>query len=273
MHKVSTRFGDMLRFWRQYLNISQEDLSLELDISRKHLSFLETGKSSPSIDLALKIAAALRLKERYVNNLLAAAGFMNEVPNSAESDDLWRKKSITIMLRGLDPIPCVVRDRYGYVIALNRSWLAYTQHWLGDFIFESELNVNRLLFHEKGWQKYAENIGEVGRQGMSCLKQELLLAHDDRANSLYHEMLTYPWVSKQLKEKSDGVPPMNVFNLSLKTAYGYETSTVIATTFTEDPVIQPRLLIETWFPRDFTPPFTAAELQADQSLQHPLLFY
>jgi len=59
--------GDMLRFWRQLHKISQMDLALDVDISSKHLSFVETGKSQPSRNLILKIAHSLKLPLRHRN--------------------------------------------------------------------------------------------------------------------------------------------------------------------------------------------------------------
>jgi transcriptional regulator with XRE-family HTH domain len=48
--------GDLLRFWRQLQKVSQMDLALDVGVSTKHLSFVETGKSRPSRNLVLKIA-------------------------------------------------------------------------------------------------------------------------------------------------------------------------------------------------------------------------
>ena len=46
--------GDFLRFWRKHNRMSQMDLALEVGISTKHLSFVETGRSKPSRSLILK---------------------------------------------------------------------------------------------------------------------------------------------------------------------------------------------------------------------------
>ena len=40
--------GDLPREWRQRRRMSQLDLACEAEISTKHLSFLETGRSAPS---------------------------------------------------------------------------------------------------------------------------------------------------------------------------------------------------------------------------------
>ena len=56
--------GDLLREWRQRRRMSQLDLSLEADISTKHLSFLETGRSQPSRDMVLLLAEQLAIPLR-----------------------------------------------------------------------------------------------------------------------------------------------------------------------------------------------------------------
>jgi transcriptional regulator with XRE-family HTH domain len=71
----SQSVGDLLREWRQRRRMSQLDLSLEAEISTKHLSFLETGRSQPSREMVLNLAERLEIPLRERNVLLVAAGF------------------------------------------------------------------------------------------------------------------------------------------------------------------------------------------------------
>ena len=60
MGEVSTRpVGTLLRDWRLRRRLSQLDLALEADISSRHLSFLETGRSQPSREMVLRLAERL----------------------------------------------------------------------------------------------------------------------------------------------------------------------------------------------------------------------
>lgn len=276
MQNTALAYSHFLRYWRQTCGISQEALSLELDVSRKHLSFLETGRSLPSREMTLKIAETLQLQERDTNNLLIAAGYAPPAMSAPtnDQDDLWRKKAITIMLRGLDPTPCFVRDRYGFITAVNRGWVDYHYRWLGDFIFESPLNIFQLLFHDHGWTRFAQDLGELARQGIAGLEQELLLAPNIQAERLYQTLLASPSFQQLLNAGEQCDPTMNAYTLTFqKENLAPQTNTVVVTTFTEDPVIEPRLLIETWFPRNFSFARTAQELQEDKGLKHPLLYY
>ncbi len=64
--------GDLLREWRQRRRLSQLDFAVEAEISSKHLSFLETGRSRPSREMLLKLAELLEVPLRERNTLLAS---------------------------------------------------------------------------------------------------------------------------------------------------------------------------------------------------------
>ena len=49
-------FGALLRQWRQRRRVSQLDLALAADVSARHVSFLETGRSRPSREMVLRLA-------------------------------------------------------------------------------------------------------------------------------------------------------------------------------------------------------------------------
>ena len=69
MNTIST-IGDHLRDWRQRRRMSQMDLALEANISTRHLSFLETGRSQPSREMVLLLAEQLEVPLRERNVLL-----------------------------------------------------------------------------------------------------------------------------------------------------------------------------------------------------------
>src|SRR5215813_2399154 len=67
--------GALLREWRQRRRLSQLDLACEAEISTRHLSFLETGRSTPSPEMLLRLADHLDVPLRERNTLLIAAGY------------------------------------------------------------------------------------------------------------------------------------------------------------------------------------------------------
>src|SRR5262244_884970 len=69
------RVGDLLRQWRQRRRVSQLALACDADISARHLSFLETGRSSPSREMILRLSEQLNIPLRERNVLLVASGY------------------------------------------------------------------------------------------------------------------------------------------------------------------------------------------------------
>src|SRR5512139_1825134 len=67
--------GTLLREWRQLRKMSQLEVAQEAEVSTRHLSFLETGRSRPSAEMLLVLASVLDLPLRDRNALLMAAGF------------------------------------------------------------------------------------------------------------------------------------------------------------------------------------------------------
>ena len=71
----SQPIGDLLRHWRQRRRMSQLELASAAEISTRHLSFVETGRSQPSREMVLHLAEQLEVPLRERNILLTAAGF------------------------------------------------------------------------------------------------------------------------------------------------------------------------------------------------------
>ena len=71
--------GDLVRYWRRVRAMSQLELAAAADYPR-YMSFVETGRSQPSREMVLRVAAALDVPFRDRNGLLVAAGFAPVYP-------------------------------------------------------------------------------------------------------------------------------------------------------------------------------------------------
>src|SRR3954471_23813876 len=90
--------GRLLRSWRDARRLSQMELSLEAEVSTRHLSFVETGRAQPSRELIVRLAEHLDVPLRERNELLLAAGY---APVYAVSDlDDERMSSVRDAVRG-----------------------------------------------------------------------------------------------------------------------------------------------------------------------------
>ena len=106
--------GEHLREWRQRRHLSQLDLASEAEISARHLSFLETGRSAPSREMVLKLAERLDVPLRERNVLLVAAGFAPAFPQRALDDPALKsaREAIDLVLRAHEPNPALAYDRH-----------------------------------------------------------------------------------------------------------------------------------------------------------------
>lgn len=68
-------FGSLLAGLRRGRQLSQLALALDADVSARHVSFLESGRSMPSRPMVLRLAAAVGASAAARNRLLLAAGY------------------------------------------------------------------------------------------------------------------------------------------------------------------------------------------------------
>ncbi|MGH6971509.1 MAG: helix-turn-helix transcriptional regulator, partial [Caulobacteraceae bacterium] len=99
--------GHRLRVWRLRRRMSQLDLACEAEVSSRHLSFVETGRSSPSRDMVLRLAERLAVPVRERNVLLVSAGYAPLFPESdlaaPELAAAWR--AVETILESAKPYP------------------------------------------------------------------------------------------------------------------------------------------------------------------------
>jgi len=120
---MTSMFGDLLKEWRAIRRFSQLQLSLEADISARHLSFLESGRAQPSRAMVIKLANALNMPKDTANNAMQIAGFAPVFPKLEEdaADLAPMYEAITHMLATHDPFPAFAIDRYWGVVNANTS--------------------------------------------------------------------------------------------------------------------------------------------------------
>src|SRR5688572_12831679 len=100
-------FGALLRYWRQTRNLSQLALATQAEVSSRHLSFIETGRASPSREMVLLLAGVLDVPLRERNALLLAAGFAPTYPHSElDAPELAVVRgALDAILRQQEPFP------------------------------------------------------------------------------------------------------------------------------------------------------------------------
>src|SRR5262249_48334408 len=168
------QLGELLRYWRQERGKSQLDLSMDTGISQRHLSFVESGRSSPSRDFLSIVSDALNIPLRERNALLLASGFAPQY--SEQSMDAGQMavvtRAIDRMLQQHEPHPALVLDRYWNVVRTNRA----APQFFGSFVDLAQRpkprNLLDLMFDPAGMRPFIEEWEKVAAGLLQRVRRE-----------------------------------------------------------------------------------------------------
>ena len=122
--------GDYLRAWRGKRRMSQLELASEAEISTRHLSFLETGRSQASREMLLHLCEQLDIPLRERNVILAAAGYapVFEERPLASPEMAAARQAVERVLKGHEPFPALAVDRHWQLVSANPAVLNRAGH-------------------------------------------------------------------------------------------------------------------------------------------------
>ena len=185
--------GTLLREWRQRRRLTQLDLALEAEISPRHLSFVETGRSQPSRDMLLHLSEELEIPLRERNVLLVSAGFAPLFPERPLKDAALQaaREAVDLVLEAQKPYPAFAIDRHWYMVASNG---ALPELYLGVAaeLLQPPINVLRLSLHPEGLAPRIANLGEWRAHLLARLRREIDLTADPVLVDLMREASGYP---------------------------------------------------------------------------------
>lgn len=120
---MATTFGSVLKEWRSVRRMSQLELGSIAEVSTRHISFLESGRSNPSRPMVMHLSEVLEIPRHDRNRLLGAAGFapMYETydPEGEAMEPI--RNALAWTLEHHDPFPAIVLDRHWNVVDVNQS--------------------------------------------------------------------------------------------------------------------------------------------------------
>ena len=185
--------GDLLRQWRQRRRLSQLDLALAADVSSRHLSFVETGRSRPTSDMILRLAEHLDVPLRDRNTLLLAGGYAPAYPEHGLAEPELRavQAALSRVLKGHEPYPAVVVNRWWELVDANTGIALFTRH-VKPGLLEPPANVLRLSLHPDGMAPRIANLPEWRAHLLARLHHQAEATGDARLAELHAELATYP---------------------------------------------------------------------------------
>ena len=188
--------GDLVRDWRQRRRLSQLELAGEADISTRHLSFVENGRSVPSRSLLLRLAERLDMPLRARNELLHAAGFAAlyaERPLDAPEMSAARR-AVDAVLHAHAPFPALAVDRHWNLVASNAA-VAPLLAGVSAALLQGDVNVLRLSLHPEGLAPRIVNLAEWRAHLLARLQQQIDRSGDAQLVALHAELAAYPMLA------------------------------------------------------------------------------
>jgi transcriptional regulator with XRE-family HTH domain len=246
-----TQVGPLLREWRERRRLSQLDLSLRAEISTRHLSFVETGRSQPSRTMLLHLADHLDVPLRERNQLLLAGGYAPVYrERRLDGDGMASVRSAILrLLAAHEPFPAVVVDRRWNQVAANAS-LGVLIDGVAPGLLVPPVNVLRLSLHPDGVAPRIVNLGEWRAHLLGRLRRQVDLIADPDLTALLAELRGYPCDQPEPDVELPG--PADVFTPLRIRHGGGELSffSTVATFGTPLDVTVAELVVESFFPAD-----------------------
>jgi transcriptional regulator with XRE-family HTH domain len=248
--------GRLLRSWRERRRLSQLELAIQADISTRHLSFVETGRSRPTPQMILRLTEHLEVPLRERNQLLLAGGYAPVYPqHELDSPELAGvRTALRDVLRGHEPYPALVINRWWELLDANAAVAVLTQGCAAELL-TPPVNVLRLSLHPDGLAPRIANLAQWRVHLLEQVHRRAARTADARLDELHGELAGYPG------GVDAAVPPGNVVvPLRLRHPDG-ELSffSIAATVQTAADVTVDELTIESFYPADAA---TATRLRA-----------
>jgi transcriptional regulator with XRE-family HTH domain len=205
----SGHVGALLREWRAAKRLSQLDLALEVGMSARHLSCVETGKAQPSRDMVARLADTLEMPLRERNTLLVAAGYAAKYTETDLSTAQMApvRRAIEFILRQQEPYPALVTNRHWDVLLTNEALIRLFGRMRGGPPRHG--NVMRQVFDPEDMRPFVANWEEVAGDLIRHLHNEVAAAPSDaKARALLDEVLAYPGIPAGWRTRDPGASPL-----------------------------------------------------------------
>lgn len=184
--------GEQIREWRTRRRMIQMDLALDTEISTRHLSFIETGRSRPSASMLQRLADCLDVPHRARNALLLAAGYAPDYQERAlDSPEMDGMRAIVEhVLKGHEPYPALAVDRHWNMVAANDA-IAILIEQVSPALLTPPVNVLRIALHPEGLAPQIVNLGEWRDHILHRLDLQIEASADAGLVALREELGSY----------------------------------------------------------------------------------
>jgi transcriptional regulator with XRE-family HTH domain len=260
---IAPGVGPLLRHWREARRVSQLELALEVEVSARYISFVETGRAAPSREMLLVLSNVLDVPLRERNVSLLAAGYA-PVYRETSLDDPGMSQvraALEIILRQHEPRSAFAFDRYRNLVMANEAYVRFLSGvsgvepvGLSPFKVSTlpRLNLLRLVFDPNGIRKMIVNWEAIAKSLLNEAHRVAAWSRDVTMRELIVEILAYPGVPARWREPDLDKPPALILPFELDLGGGHIArmfSTVTTLSAPQDVTLQ-ELHIEAFYPAD-----------------------
>ena len=240
--------GAMVRQWRERRRRSQLDLSIATEVSTRHLSFVETGRATPSRGIIERLCDELDVPLRERNAFYLAAGFAPVHRERPLVDLGAARAAVEAVLNGHEPNPSAAVSTRWDLLAANQAMTRFL-NGVPDKLAGPPLNMLRVTMHPDGLSGRLRNPAQWRAHTLRRLRRQLDRTADPMLADLLSELESYPVpaTSGEAATWEDGI----VTPMRLATEAG-ELSLLYAVTVFGSPrdITLDEIAIETFFPAD-----------------------
>jgi transcriptional regulator with XRE-family HTH domain len=195
MRETRAAAGELLRYWRDLRGQTQLRLSITSGVSQRHISFIESGRNSPSRQILMDLAETLDVPLRDRNELLLAAGYAPAYPDGAWDDDEMREVTTALkrMLKQAEPYPAVVMDRYWNVLMTNEGLPRLFNSLVDTSSWTEPQNILHIIFDPARLRPFIAGWNELAISLIQRVYRESVGRHvDHKTRELLESLLAYP---------------------------------------------------------------------------------
>lgn len=250
--------GQLLREWRERRRLSQLELSIQADISTRHLSFVETGRSRPTPEMILRLSEQLEVPLRERNAMLLAGGYAPAFPEHAFNEPELNvvRNALRQVLAGHEPYPAVVVNRWWEMLDANSAISLFTAG-VAPSLLEPPVNVLRLALHPDGLAGRIANLAQWRASLLTQLRQRALATGDQRLLDLHTELHAYPGGLDVTLPEGNVVLPMRYRHAGRELSF----FSIHAVVGTATDVTVDELAVEAFYPADAATASALASLE------------
>ncbi|MFD2079957.1 helix-turn-helix domain-containing protein [Actinopolymorpha cephalotaxi] len=257
--------GMLVKRWRERRRRSQLELSLAAEMSARHLSYIETGRSNPSPAMIERICGELDVPLRERNRFHLAAGFAPAYRERPLTDLGAAQDAVRAVLAGMEPNPAVAVNVHWDLLAANEAMGAFLRDLPGE-LGRAPVNMMRATLHPDGLAAQIVNLRQWRAHVVRRVRRQLERTAADGLAALLADLESYGPPSPPSPPVAPAAPsapsapsaPADrttaddlVVPLRMTTPYGELALLYTATVFgSPRDVTLDEIAIETFFPAD-----------------------